>query len=217
VRVDGDPVVLAGAYLTGFGLAELYVADLDGIVRGRPQESVVRALVALGAPVWLDAGVSSVEAAETAIELGAARVIVGLETLSSFDALGSICRAIGSDRVAFSLDLRAGVAVTANAAMAAGGSPAVLAARAADAGARAITLIDLARVGSGQGIDVEMVERVRRATPGVILLAGGGIRTRHDIDRLEAAGCDGILLATALHDGSIGAADLAPYGRDKGR
>ena len=65
----------------------------------------MRAVSAL-APVWLDAGVSSVSGARQALETGAARVIVGLETLSSFDALSGICNAIGGDRMAFSLDLR---------------------------------------------------------------------------------------------------------------
>src|SRR2546422_1633281 len=39
-------------------------------------------------------------------DLRPARVVVGLETLPSFDALALVARAIGSQRIAFSLDLR---------------------------------------------------------------------------------------------------------------
>jgi uncharacterized protein related to proFAR isomerase len=35
---------------------------------------------------------------------------------------------------------------------------------------------------------------------GIELLAGGGIRDRTDLDRLEQAGVAGVLVATALHE-----------------
>jgi phosphoribosylformimino-5-aminoimidazole carboxamide ribotide isomerase len=211
VPVDGDPVALARVYLERFGLEELYVADLDAILHRAQQASLIASLVALGASVWLDAGVSSRESAVPAIDLGVARVIVGLETLSSFEGLADICRTAGSARVAFSLDLRDGVPVVTGGDTADDRTPEVLAARAVDAGAGAVILLDLARVGSGRGVDLAMLARIRHAVPRVTLLAGGGIHSRADIEGLHAAGCDGALIATALHDGGITAADLAPY------
>jgi phosphoribosylformimino-5-aminoimidazole carboxamide ribotide isomerase len=43
----------------------------------------------------------------------------------------------------------------------------------------------------------------------VTLLAGGGVRDVEDLRALAARGCDGALVATALHDGRIGARDIA--------
>lgn len=211
VLIEGDAPALARAYLDRFRLRELYVADLDAILGGTKPAAVTSALAALGAPVWLDAGVSSVEDARVAIEVGAARVVVGLETLTSFDALASICDAVGSDRVAFSLDLRDGVPLAIGEFPLADGTPERLAARAVDAGASAVTVIDVRRVGTGRGVDVRMLSAVRCAVPHVTLIAGGGVRTTADIHRLADAGCDGVLIATALHDGSIGPTELTPY------
>jgi phosphoribosylformimino-5-aminoimidazole carboxamide ribotide isomerase len=45
----------------------------------------------------------------------------------------------------------------------------------------------------------------------VALLAGGGIRAAADVEALAPARCDGALVATALHDGTITAADLARW------
>ena len=45
-------------------------------------------------------------------------------------------------------------------------------------------------------------------------LAGGGVRTRRDLDRMRDVGCDGALVASALHAGEIGAADVAALGAD---
>jgi phosphoribosylformimino-5-aminoimidazole carboxamide ribotide isomerase len=210
VSVDGDPVALARSYLDRFHLTDLYLADLDAIVCERPQEALVSAIVSLGKPVWLDAGVSSVDAACGAADLGVARVIVGLETLTSFPELHRICQALGRDRVAFSLDLRDGAPIT-RWPVGKETSPEILASRAADAGAGAVILIDMRRVGSARGVDLGLVARVRRAVPNVTLLAGGGVRTIVELERLADAGCDGVLLATALHDGTIIAEHLAPY------
>ena len=104
----GDALALARTYVDRLGLTELYAADLDAIL-GRPwQETVVSAVTALGAPLWLDAGVSSIDQARHALGLGASSVVVGLETLSSYEALAEICAAVGGEHVAFSLDLRDG-------------------------------------------------------------------------------------------------------------
>jgi HisA/HisF family protein len=207
----GDARALARTYAERLGLAELYVADLDAILGGAPQDSLVAA-VAEVAPMWLDAGVSSADGAQHALGLGAARVVVGLETLPSYDALRRICAVVGGDRVAFSLDLREGEPVVATGAH--GGVPPgepahKVAARAAAAGAGSVIVIDLARVGTGRGLDLDLIARVRDAVPGGTLLAGGGVRGREDLARLADAGCDGALVATALHDGALDAAAVA--------
>jgi phosphoribosylformimino-5-aminoimidazole carboxamide ribotide isomerase len=214
----GDAVQIARRYVEEYRLTELYVADLDAIEnRGGPERAalqiahvarpfqgreagqgrdVIRRIADLGVPLWLDAGVSSVDLARLALDLGAAHVVVGLETLPTFDVLEAICAAIGGARVAFSLDLRNGEPV------AGAGipreAPEQLAARAAEAGAGSVVVIDLARVGTRTGLDVELLARVRKAVPRLGLIAGGGVRSAQDLEKLAGAGCDGALVATAL-------------------
>jgi phosphoribosylformimino-5-aminoimidazole carboxamide ribotide isomerase len=202
----GDAGALARAYTDRLGIAEIYVADLDAILKGEPQDARVHELASLGSPMWLDAAIRSVDEARRAIDGGTARVVVGLETLPSFGALSAICDAVGGHPVVFSLDLRAGEPLVANGVAM---EPAhLLAARAADAGARAVIVIDLARVGTGTGLDFELIARVRSAAPEVTLFAGGGVSGWEDLVRLHDAGCDGALVATALHDGRIGAREI---------
>lgn len=209
--VGGDALALARGY-AGMGVHELYAADLDAIRGHGANDALASAIAAQCGALWLDAGVSSVGRARHAIALGATRVIVGLETLSSYAALALICADIGADRVAFSLDLREGVPVL----LPAGGShrdrethrivlepPEVMAARAVEAGAGAIIVLDLARVGSDGGLDFDLIARVRDAVPHVVLVAGGGVRGPDDLARLAAAGCDAALVATALQSGAL--------------
>ena len=196
----GDPLDLARKYLDDFGVAELYIADLDAIED--PTNAVphphVRAICERSA-VWLDAGVSSVVRARDAIALGAARVVVGLETLSSFDELTGISTAVGDERVAFSLDMRHGRPIG----IGEGEHPASLASRAAGCGASAIIVLDLARVGMRTGLDLDLLRDVRHAARGVALIAGGGVRANDDLVRLADIGVDSALVATALLDGTL--------------
>lgn len=196
----GGLIDLARKFLDDCGVAELYVADLDAI------ENPAHALrhphvrtICERAAVWLDVGVSSVVRAREAIALGAAHAVVGLETLPSFEMLAAICKAVGGERVAFSLDLRDGrpLGIGENE------NPAVLASRAVRCGASAIIVLDLARVGMRAGLDADLLKRVRHAVRDTELIAGGGVRGQDDLDHLADIGVDGALVATALLDGAL--------------
>jgi phosphoribosylformimino-5-aminoimidazole carboxamide ribotide isomerase len=122
-----------------------------------------------------------------------------LETLTSFAALRDVAESIGPAKTVFSLDLRDGRPI--------GSVPSVrelsidaIAGEAVEAGAHAIIVLDLGRVGSSRGLDVVTLGAVRRAaTPDVLLFAGGGIRGEEDLRLAASVGCDGVLVATALH------------------
>lgn len=207
---SGNARTLAETYITLLGISEIYVADLDAIQQRRPQDGLTRELAALGAPLWLDAGVQSVKEAREAMERGAARVVVGLETLPSFDVLADICEAVGRDRVAFSLDLRDGQPIVMKTAdISAGQNAETMTLNAVVAGVGAVIVIDMARVGTGNGIDAALLGRVRASAPDVTLVAGGGVRGWDDLVGLAKTGCNGALLATAVHNGSIGANEIS--------
>ena len=83
-------------------------------------------------------------------------------------------------------------------------------AAAVTAGARALLALDLARIGTGRGVDLALVRALATVGTGEIeLLAGGGIGSVYDLRQLAAAGCHGALVASALHDGRIDAAAVA--------
>jgi phosphoribosylformimino-5-aminoimidazole carboxamide ribotide isomerase len=69
-----------------------------------------------------------------------------------------------------------------------------------------LIVLDLGAVGSDAGPrHLDLLARLKRGL-GVRLLAGGGVRSAEDLWRLEAAGADGALVASALHSGAIGPA-----------
>jgi phosphoribosylformimino-5-aminoimidazole carboxamide ribotide isomerase len=71
-------------------------------------------------------------------------------------------------------------------------------------GVRTLIVLDLARVGTGTGTGTEpLLRAIRGEFPHVDLIAGGGVRTWDDIDHLGEAGATGVLVASALHDGTL--------------
>ena len=188
-RPIGDPLALAGRY----GLDELYVADLDAIAGGDVQNETIASLARM-ARVMVDAGVSEPERARALRDLGV-RVVVGTETLTDADALDHLPDAV------LSVDLRDGRVLSRDPRLA--GLPA-LDALALLHRPREVIVLDLARVGTGAGPDVEVIAEIHAAFPDLELLAGGGVRDADDLRALADAGAAGALVATALHRGAIG-------------
>ena len=190
------------------------MADLDAIGRQADHAQLIRAIAGLGLAVWLDAGIAEAADAARAVTQGASRVIVGTETLRDpGDLVGIVAAATGA--CALSLDLRHGQLL--------GGSPAVeqlepltLAAMAWEAGVRSFIVLDLARVGSGEGARLDTARALRRQLPAAELIVGGGVRDRADLVTLRDGGFQGALVATALHTGVITSLTLEPSGPPRG-
>ena len=63
---------------------------------------------------------------------------------------------------------------------------------------------NLAAVGTGSGIPtLELCREVKRIWPNLSVISGGGVRSPKCLLDAERAGIDGLLIASALHDGRI--------------
>jgi phosphoribosylformimino-5-aminoimidazole carboxamide ribotide isomerase len=196
-----DPLAVARTYRELLQGADLYLADLDAIQGSAPAWDLYARLHAEGFSLWLDAGIQNPADAEPLAAAGIARIIVGLETMAGPAALAAIAAA-WPERTVFSLDLRAGRPITATSWQ--GNTPRAIANEAIALGVRRLLILDLARIGGGQGTGTEsLLAALHQAYPEVELLAGGGVRDEADLRRLEQAGASWALVASALHDGTL--------------
>jgi phosphoribosylformimino-5-aminoimidazole carboxamide ribotide isomerase len=199
---SADPLVVASAFREQFGFRDFYVADLDAIAGSSPAVALEQ-LKARGFRVLADAGPRSIGDVERLIDMGVDEIIAPLETLPGPHLLEEMVALCGAGRVVFSLDLKGGRPLTDVPAWC-GLDPAALAAMAVKAGARRVLVLDLGRVGSTSGPgQLELVEGLISRYPSVEVLTGGGVRSPGDLLRLKRLGVGGVLVATALHDGSI--------------
>jgi phosphoribosylformimino-5-aminoimidazole carboxamide ribotide isomerase len=212
----GDAVALLRAFRRRLGATSCYVADLDAIQGGAVQRTMLGELAQLetgfAGAIMVDAGAHTPESTFEVLACGASQVVIGLETLRAFADLARIVGTVGEGRVIFSVDLRMGSPILhPEMRDVAGVQPDAvsLTSQAVESGVTSLVVLDLARVGTGSGADLGLIEGLRKRFPAVRLLAGGGVLARRDLDRMRDAGCDGALVASAIHNGTITAADLA--------
>lgn len=206
-----DPLELASGLTERLGARPFYVADLDSLEGAPPQASLLRALSREVASLWCDAGARTAGEAARLRDLGVDRVVVGLETLPRWSALEEVVGEVGPAATVFSLDVEDGRPVGSPpggvdaGGTGAGGDGAAeeLAARADAAGAGAVLVLDLGRVGGRGGPDLGLLSRCRAAAPELELAVGGGVSGRGDVEEAVQAGASRVLCATALHDGGL--------------
>jgi uncharacterized protein related to proFAR isomerase len=198
LAAGSDPVDIARGYAALFTFPALYVADLDGI-EGRGRDKGLTAQLAAAVPrmrLWVDDGASAREAAQRMGEIAHVTPVVGSESLRGDEDFAAL-RALPSDRYVLSLDFKDDRFV---------GPVAVL--DEPQHWPHAVVVMTLARVGSGEGPDLQRVAGIVARAGGRRIYAAGGVRDRADIEALHAAGAAGVLIATALHAGTIKAGDL---------
>ncbi len=206
-----DILSVARAFRDQLGLTRLYVADLDAILHGRPNREAFRSLAEEGFELLVDAGFRTVESASVVLADGPAQVIAGLETWPGPRELAQLCCEVGTDRVIFSLDLRHGSALGEHSRWRTR-DPLEIGIQAAEAGAKEIIVLDIAQVGIGAGVTtVPLCRQLRERFPELRLITGGGVRQGADLSELAAQGIDGILVASALHDGRVTREDVRRF------
>ncbi len=201
-----DPVAVAQAFVDG-GATWLHVVDLDGAREGQAAHAeVIRGIVsAVGeqAQVEIAGGLRTREAVRTALEIGAARVVVGTAALEDAVFAADLVDLYGSDRIVVALDVRNGAAVGHGWVPGGPGVPVEPAmARLLDAGVCWFEVTGIERDGMLAGPDLELLEQLA-GDPRARIIASGGIGSADDLRAVRAIGCAGAIVGRALYDGSL--------------
>jgi phosphoribosylformimino-5-aminoimidazole carboxamide ribotide isomerase len=206
---SSNPVDVAIAFRNTFGLNRLYVADLDAILRGEPNWPVYEQLRQEGFELLIDAGVTNAVDATAVLAAGANQVIAGLETWPLLSSLEMLVNQLGEERVIFSLDMKNGQPI-AKLRDLNSKDPGDIGACVLEAGVRELIVLDLGSVGTATGVSTTgLCRELKDFAPRCRLITGGGVRNAADLAELSAASVDAVLVASALHDGSITADDVA--------
>ena len=214
LAADPSPGSIAAAFANALGVEEVYVADLDAIAGREPDWAAYEQIAAAGLRLWVDAGIGEAGRARQMAHWASTRVpsaglVVGFESVDDPAELPSIQAALNPDASMFSLDLRNGEPLT-HSPVWRSATPREIADHAVAVGFRRLLVLDLASVGVDRGpASAGLCRELRDAYSQIELLTGGGVRNVGDLRHLAASGCDAVLVASALHDGRLTAADLA--------
>ena len=193
-----DPVAVARSLLATTGSPDLYVADLDAIAGNGNHFELVRGLsYALPhATLWIDAGFSDMADCAFWLPLGAT-LVIGSESLLAVDDWRDIHGAFG-DSVVLSLDYGTDGSRGPEPLFS---DPALWPLR--------LIAMDLTRVGTDTGPNVELLKSVLDVASGSAVYAAGGVRNARDLAAIAALNAQGAVIATALHSRAITQNEIA--------
>ncbi|MCL4367874.1 MAG: HisA/HisF-related TIM barrel protein, partial [Actinobacteria bacterium] len=166
------PLAVARALQQETDCGAFYVADLDAIQGVGDHDDVVRTLTdQLGADLWVDAGIADAAAATRIIDAGAARAIVGSETLPSLEALREIRDALLPGQLLLSVDVGVDGVLSRCPALRGLAPQAALDALSGE-GLSQVILLTLDQVGTGRGPDWSVLAAARAEFPHLSLPSG---------------------------------------------
>lgn len=202
-----DPETAAAALVNLHSFPALYAADLDRIegqgMEGQGTNDEALRAIRRAAPaieLWVDGGFGSTAEVRAFREAFAAIPVIGSESLK--DDYPAALEAAGPDGI-LSLDFRGGRFLGPDSVLS---DPSLW--------PRRVIVMELERVGSGSGPDLDRLAMVAAKAPAAQIFAAGGVRNIGDLRRLRAAGIAGALIATALHSGELSKSDLASVAAD---
>lgn len=211
ILLDGaDPLSLALAYRDALGIYYVYVADLDAIEGIPPSLDFYRAAADAGLRLIVDPGPVGRRRLNDLLAAGVDSVVVATETLRGPSTLGELIQSVEPDRLIFGLDLRGGRPILAVSDEWIATEPIGLIETALEAGFLRVLILDLARVGAGEGVaTLALASEVVRRHPYIEVAIGGGVAGRADLEAAGRAGVHAVLVGSALLDGRLTRDDVA--------
>jgi len=197
---SSDPLEVVRALLAAAPFPAIYAADLDAILqRGDHRDALIQ--IASRHPsvtLWVDAGFAEVSQLQPWTRIDRLVPVIGSESLASVDDLSALLRV--APHAILSLDTRAEQPL----------GPAALFHEPQRWPDR-VVVMTLDRVGAGQGPALARLRATLAQAPAKKVIAAGGVRGTLDLEALEQMGVHAVLIASAIHDGTLDRAALARY------
>ena len=188
------------------GFSWLHIVDLNGAFEGRAfHKYLIEDMVKVtDLKVQLGGGIRTVEALESWISAGVARVILGTAALHNPDFVKDACKNFPG-KIVVGIDGRKGM-VAVNGWAEQSQTPVVeLGKRFEDEGVSAIIYTDIERDGSMSGVNLEATAAFANSLS-IPVIASGGVASMGDLralKKLETRNVEGVIVGRALYQGGI--------------
>jgi phosphoribosylformimino-5-aminoimidazole carboxamide ribotide isomerase len=214
---NDDPVAQARSFETQ-GFDWLHIVDLDGAVAGRAvnAEAVTKILFASPLLVQLGGGIRDRAAITNWIEAGVRRVILGTIAVKDPALVKEMAKS-NPGRIAVGIDARNRHVAVEGWAATHSTTAIDLARRFEDAGVAAIVYTDIARDGTGTGLNLEDTAALASAVK-IPIIASGGVGSLDDLRALKAMdhpNIAGAIVGRALYDGRVDPLAALALARDE--
>jgi phosphoribosylformimino-5-aminoimidazole carboxamide ribotide isomerase len=210
---DADPVRRASEWERR-GARAIHVVDLDGAQTGRPvQLDLVRRIAnSVGVPLQVGGGVRALEDLRSLREVGATRIVMGTAAVLDRELRLRAVEEVGNALVV-AVDAREGTVATHGWQEKSGWEVLDLARELAEDGVTSVLYTDVSRDGMDAGAAFESTAALAETLP---TIASGGVRGKEDVAALsKIPGVVGVVVGTALYEGSVTLEELLEAGEDR--
>jgi len=190
------------------GATWLHVVNLDGAF-GEAQRANLAALARIlttGLHIQFGGGLRDLASIRRALNLGVRRVVLGTAAVEDPALLELALEQYGPEQIAVGIDARDGFARIQGWQAASPIKALDLAQRWAEMGGRWLIFTDISRDGMGSGVNVAATAKLA-STTGLNVIASGGVSTLDDVQRVQAAELQGIIIGRALYEQQVALAD----------
>lgn len=203
-----DPIDVAKQFEEA-GAKWVHMVDLDGAAQGHPVQQDLVAAVSerTNLKVQVGGGVRSLDDAQSLIDAGAERVVVGTAAVNDPALLEQLIR-VHAERIVVGIDAKGGVAAIRGWKETSSEDADDVAARAVRLGAQRFVVTDIATDGmlAGPGVELlrEVSEVITQGSREIQLIASGGIATLSDLAEVSGIpAVEGVIIGRALYEGKI--------------
>jgi phosphoribosylformimino-5-aminoimidazole carboxamide ribotide isomerase len=206
---ERDPLAAALAWVRA-GARQLHLVDLDGARTGEPVnlDALRRIAARAGVPVQYGGGLRSAAAVASALQAGAARVILGTVAFADRELLREVLESHPAEQIAVGVDVREGRVATHGWMRSTELRAADAFAELREAGVRDFVFTSIDHDGMLDGPNrEEAVAAARAAGDGSVILSGG-VGSLDDLEQLarlraeqDLRGLAGVIVGKALYEG----------------
>ncbi len=195
-----------------FGFKELYIADLDAITKNIENFNYLNEILKIyDIDIMIDAGISNIKRARKILVHNIKNLIIGTETLTSVNFIKELQSVLKNDQtnLIISVDLYKNNNIS-KCKEIKGLNALEIIKYFEQFDINEFIILDLFRVGSKLGGVSEIIYEIINETNSKII-TGGGINSIKDIQNLIKIQVDGVLIATALHNGAITPSEINSF------
>jgi phosphoribosylformimino-5-aminoimidazole carboxamide ribotide isomerase len=197
-----DPLDIINIIKKKFNLTTFYIADLDAILKKKPNYAILNEISKLKEiEIMIDPGITIYEDTLDFLKFNIRHMIIGLETLNSIETLKTIVNKLRNQSVILSIDMYKQKLLTRINSFQ-NQNPLRIINVLQKLEVNKILLLDLYRVGQKIGGISSLYLNIKKNFDGDVYV-GGGIKNYKDIEQYYRNYFAGVLIGTALYDGSI--------------
>lgn len=206
---DDDPRSTAQRWLK-IGAKWLHVINLDGALEESDSANLAALKIILDVAtqtiprrqIQYGGGIRSLADVERTLSMGVDRIILGTVAIHSPETLEQAVETYGSEKIAIAIDVYDGKVKVRGWQQQTDQDPVSLSKKLENLGVKTLIYTNIAHDGVGTGVDVTMTRRLAEET-GMNVIASGGVNSLEDVNKVKAAGLDGLIIGRALYDGNV--------------